>query len=203
MTGGGATRVTAADKAPPQAGKVPPVIAILRADIAAKPSRVLIAVEDALTMNEQAACEIVKEAISATRADPKLTGEIVLTALQCAPVMAAVIVECAVEKAPEARAEIKAAVTQALGEKGGSVTSSANVAAPAVAEESSGKTAAGKETAGTGKEVEEEDAGEDFFGGFLGVGGIYLITPGPGWNYFCDPRPNCCNAELTPSCLQP
>ena len=76
-------------------GDIQPVIEGMRSEISARPSRVLIAVEDALTMNEQAACEIVQEAIVSTRADAKLVGEIVYTALKHAPGMAATIVECA------------------------------------------------------------------------------------------------------------
>src|SRR6187549_175804 len=94
------SRVRAADPAS-GTGDVTPVIKAMREEISARPSRVLIAVEDALTMNEQAACEIVKEAITSTKADPRLVGEIVFTALQHAPAMSAAIVECAIRTSPQ------------------------------------------------------------------------------------------------------
>ncbi len=183
-----------------------PVIKAMRAEISAKPSRVLIAVEDALTMNEQAACEIVKEAIEFTRADESLVGEIVFTALKHSPAMSAVIVECAVATSPKAVGEIKKAMEKALG-----ATSSSEVADLT---EGSGKesaeSATGKQSAGSGKEVSakgiavdpvaEKDGSLDFFS--IGVGGIYLATPGNSYRR-CAPSRPCCNGDLTPACLRP
>ena len=183
-----------------------PVLKVMRAEISAKPSRVLIAVEDALTMNEQAACEIVKEAIESTRADETLVGEIVFTALNHSPAMSAVIVECSVATSPKAVAEIKKAMEKALGAKSSSVVADLT--------EGSGKespeSATGKQSVGSGKEltgkgiatapISEEKESFDFFS--VGVGGIYLTTPSSSYRR-CAPSGPCCNGDLTPACLRP
>ena len=187
-----------------------PVLKVMRAEISAKPSRVLITVEDALTMNEQAACEIVKEAIKSTRADAKLTGEIVFTALSHSPAMSAVIVECAVAASPHAVEDIKKAMEKALGTRAGSaMTGLTEGSGQAPAEETTGN-----ESNGSGKETSGEPSGkgaltalppdieEDFDLTFVGVGGIYLLVPGR--SYFrCDPYDPCCTGDLTQACLQP
>jgi|GEM_PF-2593875 len=184
-----------------------PALKTLRADIAAKPSRVLIAVEDALTMNEQAACEIVKEAIEATRADAKLVGEIVFTALQRAPAMAATIVECAVSTSPGSIEQIKEAMRRALGDKAGAAAGDAGEGSGnAVPDEPDGKQPSGKEASGKAAAPAVPAAGDDddsfgFFG--IGVGGIYLSAPESSWLHPCDPRDPCCSGELTPACLRP
>ena len=183
-----------------------PVLKAMRAEISAKPSRVLIAVEDALTMNEQAACEIVKEAIESTAADESLVGEIVFTALNHSPAMSAVIVECAVATSPNAVGEIKKAMEKALGAKSSSVVADLT--------EGSGKesaeSATGKESVGSGKELTgkgiavaptpEKEARFDFSS--VGVGGIYLTTPSNSYRR-CIPNRPCCNGDLTPACLRP
>lgn len=184
-----------------------PALKAMRAEITAKPSRVLIAVEDALTMNEQAACEIVKEAIESTRADAKLVGEIVFTAISHSPAMSAVIVECAVATSPGAVTEIKKAMERALGSKMDSAGASLT--------DGSGKTpaeeASGEETTGTGKELTGKGVvvpppppaiEEDFDLTSVGVGGIYLMVPGRS-NFRCHPGRPCCTGELTTACLQP
>lgn len=198
-----------------------PVIKALRSEIAARPSRVLIAVEDALTMNEQCACEIIKASIEATRADAKLVGQIVFTALQSAPGMSATIVECAVEAAPYAAEEIRSAMQQALGDKAVKTREDAAEAgdmAPAKEVEAGGKEAAptGKATVESGKELvarattmteaaPSEWESDDWFGTFhVGVGGIYLTAPGSSWTRRCDPRDHCCGGtDLSPACLRP
>jgi hypothetical protein len=176
--------------APDKSAEHTEVLKVLKADISARPSRVLVAVEDALTMDEPAACEIVKSAITLTKADNRLVGEIVYTALKHSPGMSAVIVECAVDTAPGAAAEIKKAMQRALGETAGGEDVSEDLT------EGSGEAPAakdGKETAATGKEttgkgkvpvapeppVKEEDWWG--FGSFgHGIGGIYLTPPGNG-----------------------
>ncbi len=183
-----------------------PVLAAMRSEIAAKPSRVLIAVEDALTMNEQAACEIVKAAIQSTRADARLVGEIVFTALHHSPAMSAVIVECAVATSPQAVDEIKQAMERALGAKTGSgIGELTEGSGKAPADDTTGKEAAGsgKEPTGKGAAVQPPGpAAEDFDLTSIGVGGIYLSTPRQSW-YRCDPDDPCCTGELSGACLRP
>lgn len=183
--------------AEPKAGAADsgPVLKILRADIAAKPSRVLIAVEDALTMNEQAACEIVKTAIESTGADATLIGEIVFTALKCAPAMAATIVECAVNTAPHAVEQIQTAIKRALGERSG-LTEASKTAAPA--EEA--KPVTGKESAPAASGEIESSID---LSSWIGVGGIYLQTPSASRPLPCEPGTPCCNGGLTTACLRP
>ena len=59
------------------------------------PSKVLMVVEDALVINEGCASDIVKTAITASKADPTLAGQIVQTAVTVAPKMAGVIKDAA------------------------------------------------------------------------------------------------------------
>jgi hypothetical protein len=67
----------------------------VRAAVEAAPSRVLIIVEDAMIANEGCACEIVKAAILASKANPELARQIALTASNVAPNLSKVISECA------------------------------------------------------------------------------------------------------------
>jgi hypothetical protein len=83
--------------------------------VAAKPERVLLIVEDTLIVNDSCACEVVKAAIAAAEASPKLVGQIVLVAVKTAPAKAPQIAECAEAAAPKAATEINAALDKALG----------------------------------------------------------------------------------------
>ncbi len=67
----------------------------VRKAVAADPAKTLMIVEDALVINEACACEIVKAAIEASRADDLMRRQIVQTALAVAPRMAPAITECA------------------------------------------------------------------------------------------------------------
>lgn len=180
-----------------------PVLAALRAEVEARPSRVLIAVEDALTMNERAACEITKEAIRITGADARLVGEITGAALRHTPAMSAVIVECAVASAPEAVKEIQMAVEQALG-KPGDVPEGSGKSPPDAGEKA--PAASGKETSAKGPgfpAAAEEEYFEWFQPASVGVGGIYLMMPSRSSWFTCPPDDLCCSGELSVSCLRP
>lgn len=67
----------------------------VRKAIAGDPAKTLMIVEDALVINEACACEIVRAAIEASKADVNLKKQIVQTALAVAPKMAPAITECA------------------------------------------------------------------------------------------------------------
>jgi hypothetical protein len=95
------------------------VVAHMEAEIAKEPSRVLLAVEDALNANDTCACSIVKSAITASRADSKLVGEIVSTAINTIPTSASTIGECALTASPESAQEIKTAMQTVLGQGDG------------------------------------------------------------------------------------
>lgn len=66
----------------------------VRKAVAADPAKTLMVVEDALVINESCACEIVRAAIEASKADETMKQQIVQTALAVAPKMAPVITEC-------------------------------------------------------------------------------------------------------------
>lgn len=57
-------------------------------------------VEDALVINEKCACEIIRAAILASKADPTLLNQIVQTAISVSPKMSGVIMDCASSTAP-------------------------------------------------------------------------------------------------------
>jgi hypothetical protein len=81
--------------APLSAANCDKVAADVRAAIEAYPSKVLVIVEDAMVANEACACEIVKTAISASKANADLARQIVLTATNVAPNLTQLIAECA------------------------------------------------------------------------------------------------------------
>jgi len=67
----------------------------VRKAIASDTAKTLMIVEDALVISEACACEIVRAAIEASKADESLKQQIVQTALAVAPKMAPMITECA------------------------------------------------------------------------------------------------------------
>lgn len=67
----------------------------VKAAVEKDPSKVLMVVEDALVINEGCAADIVKAAITASKADAKQAEQIVQTAVSVAPKMAVAINEAA------------------------------------------------------------------------------------------------------------
>jgi hypothetical protein len=141
--------------------------------VSKEPTKVLMIVEDALVINETCACEIIEAAIVASHADVPLVKQIVQTAINVAPKMTPVIIECA-----------NAASPGAVSVEDGAKTASAK--------SPSGK--AGRDSVQPG---EDGVAGEDRKGnlgeaggfggsGFGGVGGgggirgVYLMAPSIG-----------------------
>lgn len=84
------------------------ISADVREAISKDPAKVLMIVEDALVINENCACEIIKAAIMATSTDEASVMQIVQTALAVAPKMSAIIAECATAAAPGAGPAIAA-----------------------------------------------------------------------------------------------
>jgi hypothetical protein len=72
------------------------------AAVSKEPGRVLMIVEDALVINEKCACEIIRAAILASKADATLLNQIVQTAISVTPKMSGVIMDCASAIAPGA-----------------------------------------------------------------------------------------------------
>ena len=152
------------------------VIAKLEGEIAKEPARVLLSVEDALNANDSCACQIIKAAIVASKADPKLVGEIVSTAINAAPTAASTIGECALAASPEAASEIKTAMQAALGQGDGAGKEPI----------SSGKEpiSSGKEPISAGKDIvtaPPATVDNDFDSvGAVSIQGIYFSAPGGG-----------------------
>ncbi len=72
----------------------------VRVAVEKDPSKVLMIVEDALVINEGCAADIVKTAITASKADATLAGQIVQTGVSVAPKMAGVINDAASSVVP-------------------------------------------------------------------------------------------------------
>ena len=77
------------------------IAARVREAIEQEPQKVLVIVEDNMVANETCACEIVKAAILASKADAEMVKQIVKTAVNVAPNRAALIAECASAVAPD------------------------------------------------------------------------------------------------------
>jgi hypothetical protein len=143
----------------------------VRADVKARPERVLIIVEDAMVQNETCACEIVKSAILAARAGGKLVGQIVRTAVNVSPGVAPTIGECAVAAAPEAADEIKAALHTALSDGALPGPLSAKSAAePAISNH-------GKKTPPSATGETDSSTAEGAPANAVAIAGIYLVIP--------------------------
>ncbi len=166
------------------------VVDHLTAEVKKDPSRLLLIVEDALTLNDKCACEIVSTAIKISKADAELVGRIVTTSVQAAPTAASTIGECALAASPNNAAAIKKSMAAALGQgdTGESTdttttSSSGNGKEVLAAYPTSGKevVAGGKEVVPGGKGVVDpgpgEDPGEDAYGAPLNTAGVYLYTP--------------------------
>ncbi len=70
------------------------------AAVTKEPTKVLMIVEDALVINESCACEIIKAAIIASKADPTLVNQIVQTAISVSPKQSGIIMDCATAISP-------------------------------------------------------------------------------------------------------
>lgn len=77
------------------------VAILVREAVEKEPQKVLVIVEDNMVANESCACEIVKSAIVASKADADLVKQIVQTAVHIAPNRAAIIAECASAVTPD------------------------------------------------------------------------------------------------------
>ncbi|MBP7948551.1 MAG: hypothetical protein KA004_02765 [Verrucomicrobiales bacterium] len=161
----------------------------LEAEIAKEPSRILLAVEDAVTVAEHCACDIVKTAIATSKADPKLVGEIVSTAVTAAPAAASTIGECALAASPEAASEIKKAMQAALGQGDSGASDDQSSQGSGKEPIASGKEpVAGKEPITSGKQpvagkepvAPPAKTEDDFTGGALAPTGVYLMPPNNG-----------------------
>jgi hypothetical protein len=92
--------------------------------VAAKPAEVLQIVEAEVSANPGCACEVVKAAIEASKADNKTIAAIVETAATSAPDKMRLISQCAVAVAPEALADVQAVMNRIDPNKGESGYSS-------------------------------------------------------------------------------
>ena len=156
--------------------------------VAAKPERVLIIVEDTLVVSDACACEVVKAALGAAKASPKLAAQIVLVAVNAAPSKATLISECAKAAAPDAAAEIDGAVREAIGtnaekpaaapaEKRESTTPETDPEAKPSNPASDPKAPIAKNPPSIPPAAETE---ADFGLSPVALGGVYLVYPGSG-----------------------
>lgn len=112
-----AVATTSVTFAADEAKECTPVSATVTAEVTNKPSNVLTIVNEQIAANPTCACEIVKAAIAASKADKDLVGQIVFTAVTAAPTEATTVAECAVAVAPEAADNVKAALRSAYSDK--------------------------------------------------------------------------------------
>jgi hypothetical protein len=129
----------------------------VRESVEKSPSKVLMIVEDALVINETCACEVVKAALIASKADVTLGNQIVQTAVAVAPKMTPIIIECANTVVP------------------GAGSTSDPVTAPTSAK-------GGKNVNPDIQPPKEGRKGRDFTGGGSngGLRGVYLMAPAVG-----------------------
>lgn len=81
-------------------------------------------VADLVTQNPACACEIVKAAIDASKADAKTVAAIVEAAINAAPEHMRLIAQCAIAAAPDALAEVQAVLARLDPNRGESAESS-------------------------------------------------------------------------------
>lgn len=140
------------------------------------PEKVLMIVEDSMTKHEKCACEVVKAAIVASKANEKLVGEIVFAAVIASESMAPTVAECAISVAPDSASHIRSALKRALSDTGTySYADSDGGKNPAYSGKNPGY---GKEPIPSAERV--DDGGFDFGRAPLDVRGIYLLAPSPG-----------------------
>lgn len=77
------------------------VATLVRDAVEKEPQKVLVIVEDNMVANETCACEIVKAAIRASKADAEMVKQIVQTAVHVAPNQSILIAECVSTVAPD------------------------------------------------------------------------------------------------------
>lgn len=141
-----------------QAKECTPVSATVTAEVTAKRSDVLTIVSAQIAANPTCACEIVKAAILASKADKDLVGQIVFTAVTAAPTEATTVAECAVAVSPEAAENVKAALRSAY----------------------SDKNPVSKNPVDKNPPVPPVDDVADFGLSPVAIGGVYLVYPGSG-----------------------
>ena len=93
------------------------VLEKMRNDIAIDPSRLVLAMEDALTTSELCCCAIVRTAVDLAGRDPALSSRILIAAIHFLPASSAQLTECVLLEAPSAATAIRAALAKELGEK--------------------------------------------------------------------------------------
>ncbi len=151
----------------------------VRVAVEKDPSKVLMVVEDALVINEGCAGDIVRAAITASKADATLANQIVQTAVSVAPKMAGVINDAATSVVPGLAAvapaeEVTRPVTVAEGKNAGK-----NPVIPAAP-------------------VQEED----FFVPST-IRGVYLIQPPASGPLPCDDNRRCDTNPVSPAAAIP
>lgn len=136
-----------------------------------EPSKVLMIVEDALVINETCACEIIKAAITASKADAPMVKQIVQTAVAVAPKMSPVIIDCANQVSP------------------GAVDTSDDAVQTV-------KTTSGKDAKNVLPEPVQPPRESSYSGGPVSLRGVYLMAPSAGGFFTSDEPEECvCDYE--------
>lgn len=138
------------------------------------PSKTLMIVEDALVINETCACEIIKAAIVASKADATLVNQIVQTGISVAPKMSGIIMDCATTASP-----------------GTSITSQ---------QQEMTVVDSGKNPVKNPLPTPVAPVEEDFTPVPSSIRGIYLIQPPASGFVRCDPKNRKCNNVPTSPC---
>jgi hypothetical protein len=166
------------------------VVEHLTSEVKKDATRLLLAVEDALTLNDKCACEIVTAAIQLSKADSDMVGRIVSTSIQAAPTSASSIAECALSAAPESASSIQSAMKKALGQGDVDTSTSQGDAngKEVVGKEPVAMTGNGKEVLGKGKvpidPIPEKPTEPDVdWSPMLNTAGVYLFTPAGGGGF--------------------
>lgn len=107
----GLTAFATVTKAEAQSGSCDDISRDVASAVQRDSSKVLMVVEDALVINEACSCEIIKAAITASKADAALVNQIVQTAISVAPKMSGVIMDCATSVSPGAVATSEVQMT--------------------------------------------------------------------------------------------
>ena len=155
----------------------------MRTDFAIDPGRLVLALEDALTMNEVCACPLVRTAVDLAGHDPVLCSNLLLAAINLLPHATAEITECVLLEAPEAGPAIRASLARELGEKtpglfDNTVVNGAGSPPPVVQD---GKSSIGKQPIPVAltqspPEAAVDSEGEVNFPINIGASGIYFLS---------------------------
>jgi len=168
--------VAATSKAKAQTGSCADISKDVASAVEKDPAKVLMIVEDALVINESCACEIIKAAILASKADGSMVNQIVQTGISVAPKMSGIIMDCATAASP-----------------GTAITNKVTAVTPS-----------GKESVKNPLPVAPTKEEDEFSQAPASIRGVYLIQPPSTGFVPCDPNfRKCENCPTSPTSVYP